>query len=85
MTARARASIHRPLKPGVFGEVGGMGRDRGALPEAAVVETVTVTLVAELPTVNGFDATVQVASDGAPAQVKVTAPENPPSPATLNV
>jgi hypothetical protein len=54
-------------------------------PEAAVVATVTVTLVAELPTVTGFDATVQVASEGAPVQAKLTCPEKPPSPAKLRV
>jgi len=45
----------------------------------------TVTLVAELPTVAGFGETVQVASEGAPAQAKLTVPDNPPSPPTLKV
>jgi hypothetical protein len=43
-----------------------------------VVVTVTVTLVAELPAVTGFGETVQVASEGAPVQVKLTVPDNPP-------
>ena len=58
---------------------------RGAVTEGAVVVTVTVTLVAELPAVAGFGETVQVASEGAPAHVKFTAPDNPPSPPTLKV
>jgi hypothetical protein len=36
----------------------------------------TATVVAVLPTVAGFGETVQVASEGAPAQVKLTVPEN---------
>jgi hypothetical protein len=63
----------------------GRGRERGALTEGAVVVTVTVTLVAELPAVTGFGETVQVASEGAPVQVKVTVPDKPPSPPTLKV
>ena len=55
------------------------------LTEGAVVVTVTVTLVAELPTVTGFGETVQVASEGAPVQVKLTDPENPDTPPTLKV
>jgi hypothetical protein len=62
-----------------------MGRERGTLTEAAVVVTVTVTLLAELPIVAGFGETVQVASEGAPVQVKLTVPDNPPSPPTLKV
>ena len=76
IAARTKASIHRPHRPGDKG--GGNGRERGALTEGAVVVTVTVTLVAELPTVTGFGETVQVASEGAPVQVKVTIPDNPP-------
>jgi hypothetical protein len=45
----------------------------------------TVILVAELPTVAGFGETAQVASEGAPVQVKATVPDNPSSPPTLNV
>jgi phage tail tape-measure protein len=85
ITARANASINRHLRPGERGGTGGRGRERGALSEGAVVVTVTVTFVAELPTVTGFGETVQVASEGAPVQVKVTVPDNPASPPTLNV
>jgi hypothetical protein len=49
-----------------------------------VVVTVTVTFVAELPAVTGVG-TVQVASEGAPAQVKLTLWLNPPSPAIVKV
>jgi len=85
VNARAKASIHRPLRPLDNGGVGGRCRECGALTEAAVVVTVTVTFVAELPAVTAFGETVQVASDGAPVQVKVTVPDNPPSPPTLKV
>jgi len=57
---------------------------RAALTEAAVVVTVTVTFVAELPAVTGVG-TVQVASEGAPVQVRLTLWLNPLSPATLKV
>lgn len=85
VAARTKASINRIRRPG--GRVGaeGGGGERGTLPEAAVVVTVTVTLVAELPTVAGFGETVQVASEGAPVQVKLTVPASPPSPPTLKV
>jgi hypothetical protein len=46
---------------------------------------VTVTLVAELPAVTGLGETVQVASEGAPVQVKLTLWLNPFSPPTLKV
>src|ERR1035438_9305465 len=46
----------------------------------AVVVTVTVTLVAELPGVTGLGETVQVASEGAPMQMNVMGWFNPPSP-----
>lgn len=82
---RTKVSINRPLRLGNAGRTGGSGRDRGALTEAAVVVTLTVALVAALPTVAGFGETVQVASEGAPAQVKVTVPDNPPSPPILKV
>jgi hypothetical protein len=52
---------------------------------AAVVVTVTVTLAAVPPTVNGFGETVQVDCEGAPVQVKVTVPLMPPCPPTLKV
>jgi len=51
----------------------------------AVVVTLTVTLVAEFPTVNGFGEVVQVASEGTPVQVNVTVPDIPPCPPTLSV
>ena len=57
----------------------------GRLTEAEVVVTVTVTLVAELPAITGFGETVQVASEGAPVQVRLTLWLTPPSPATLKV
>jgi len=83
--ARINANIERPLKPGDLGGTGGRDRERGALSVAAVVVTVTVTLVAELPAVSGFGDTVHVASEGAPLQVKFTVPDNPPWPPTLKV
>jgi hypothetical protein len=85
IAARAKASINRPLRPGDRGGAGGRGRERGTLSEGAVVLTVMVTFVAELPAVTGFGETVQVASEGAPVQVKLTLWLNPPSPPTLNV
>jgi hypothetical protein len=81
---RTKASINRPLRPGARGGTGGMGRDRGTLTEGAVVVTLTVTFVAELPTVTGFG-TVQVAPEGAPVQVRLTLWLNPPSPAIVKV
>jgi hypothetical protein len=83
IAARAKARIHRPLTPGEGGGTGGRGRERGALSEGAVVVTVAVTFVAELPAVTGFGETEQVASEGAPVQAKLTDPENPPAPPTL--
>jgi hypothetical protein len=53
--------------------------------DGGVVVTVTVTFAAELPGVTGFGEAEQVASEGAPVQVKLTAWFNPPSPATLSV
>jgi hypothetical protein len=44
-----------------------------------------VTFVAELPAVTGFGETVQVASEGAPVQVRLTLWLNPPSPAIVKV
>jgi hypothetical protein len=85
IAARAKASINIPLRPGDRGGIGGSGRERGALAEGAVVVTVTVTPVAELPAVTGLGATVQVASEGAPVQVKLTLWLKPSSPATLKV
>jgi hypothetical protein len=85
IVTRVNANAIRPLTPGDGCGAGGTGRERGALTEAAVVVTVTVTAVAELPAVTGFGETVQVAAEGAPVQVNVTVPDNPPSPPTLKV
>ena len=84
-SASVKASVSRPLVPGETGASGGSGREREALTEGAVVVTVTVTFVDVLPTVTGFGDTEQVASEGAPVQVKLTDPVNPPSPPTLKV
>ena len=48
------------------------------LPEGAVVATVMVTFVRELPAVTGLGKTAQVDPEGAPVQVKVTISFNPP-------
>ena len=85
IAVRTKASINRPLRPGERGGTGGSGRERGTLSEGPVVATLTVIFVAELPAVSGFGETVQVASEGAPVQVTVTVPENPPSPPTLKL
>lgn len=85
IAARSKARISRPFSPGDSGGTGGNGRERGAIAEGAVVVTVTVTLVGELPTVAGFGETVQAASDGAPLQVNETDPVIPPSPPKLKV
>lgn len=55
---------------------------RGTSAEGAVVATLTVTLV---PAEAGLGETLQVASEGAPVQVKDTVPDNPPKLPTLNV
>jgi len=75
-------SLHEPWE---MGRVGGSGRERGTPMVGAVVVTLTVTLVAEFPTVNGFGEVVQVASEGTPVQVNVTVPDIPPCPPTLSV
>ena len=85
INARTKASINRLLRPGDRGGTGGSGRERGVLTEGAVVVTLTMIFVAELPGVNGLGETVQVASEGAPVQVKPTLWLNPPSPPTLKV
>jgi hypothetical protein len=73
INAKTKASISRPLRPGGdSGGTGGSGRERGALSEGAVVVTLTVTFVAELPGVSVLGETVQLASEGAPVQVKLT-------------
>jgi hypothetical protein len=82
---RTKASINKSLRTGDMGGTGLRGWERGTPTEAAVVVTLTVTFVAELPAVTGFGETVQTASEGAPVQVKVTVPDNPPWPPTLNV
>jgi hypothetical protein len=74
-----------PVGQGESGGARGSGRERGAPAEGAVVVMLTVTFVAELPIVTGFGETVQVASEGAPVQVKLALWLNPPSPATLKV
>jgi hypothetical protein len=84
IAAKTKASINRPLRPGDRGGTGGSGRERGVLSEGAVVVTVMVTFVAELHTVTGFG-TVQVASEGAPVQVRLTLWSNAPSLAALKV
>ena len=83
--ASSRASIHSAPSRGERGGTGGSCGAPGGLSDAAVVVTVTVTLVGVLPAVTGLGDTVQVASEGAPEQVKLTAPDNPPSPPTLRV
>jgi hypothetical protein len=85
IASRTKARINRPLRPGKRGGTGGRGRERGAPTEGAVVVTLTVIFVAELPGVTGLGETVQVASEGAPVQVKLTLWLNPPTPPTLKV
>jgi hypothetical protein len=82
--AKSKTSIDRPRVPGEKDGTGGSRRKRGAPAEAAVVVTLTVIFVAELPAVTAFG-TVQVASEGAPVQVKLTLWLNPPSPAIVKV
>jgi len=82
---RNRASISTAFGLVDRGGAWGRGLERGALREAAVVDTATPMVVAELPTVTAFGVIVQVASEGAPVQAKFTAPENPPSPLTLSI
>jgi hypothetical protein len=78
IAASTKASISKPFKPGERGGSGGSGRTRGAPAEGAVVVTLTATFVGVFPAVTGFGDTVQVASEGAPTQVNVTVPDNPP-------
>jgi len=85
ITTRITASNNRLPRPSDRGGTGGVGGERGAVKEGAVVETVMVTLVAELPAVIGFGETVHDASEGAPVHPKVTLPAIPPSPPTLSV
>lgn len=83
IAARSNASINRFLRRGEGGGAEGRGRERGTLLEAEVVVTVTVTLVVELPVVAESGVTVQMASEGAPVQEKLTVPDIPPSPPML--
>jgi len=85
IAARTKASMSRPLRPGAMGRTGGAGREQGALTEGAVVVTVTATLVVELPGVTGLGETAQVASEGAPVQLSVTAWFIPATPPRLRV
>jgi hypothetical protein len=85
IATRTEARINRPLRPGKRGGTGGRGRERGAPTEGAVVVTLTVIFVAEPPAVTGLGETVQVASERAPVQAKLTLWLNPPSPPTLKV
>ncbi len=85
MIVRITPSINTPLGAGGRGGTGVSGRKRGEMTEAAVVLTVTVTLVAELPKVAGFGVTVQLASAGTPLHVNVTIPDIPPWPPILKV
>jgi len=85
IAARTNASMIIPFRPGHNGGAGGSGRECGALTEAAVVVTLTVIFVAELPGVTALGETVQVASDGAPAHAKLTAWSRPPMLVAVNV
>ena len=62
----------------IHGPAGGVGLD--PIPERAVV--LTVTTIGEEPVplrLTGAGLAMQVASDGAPLHVTLTAPESPPS------
>ncbi len=85
VAARSSASSRIPLRPGDSGRTGGRGRERGAPAEGAVVGTVTVMVVGELPTVAGFGETEQLDSAGFPEQEKATVPDNPPRPPVLKL
>jgi hypothetical protein len=75
----------KPPGAGKSGLTGGRCRERGALSDDAVVVTVTVIFVAELLGVSVVGATVHVAFEGAPVQVRLTLWLNPPWPATAKV
>jgi hypothetical protein len=85
VAARRRASINNSLEPGKRGMPVASHPLGGAPVDGGVVVTVKVTFAAELPGVAGFGEAEQVASEGAPAQVKFTAWLKPPSPPTLSV
>jgi hypothetical protein len=69
MPSNSAASAGRALGAGKCGESG--GGTRNLLVEGAVVVTETVTFVVELLGVSGLGVTVQLAAEGAPAQVKL--------------
>jgi hypothetical protein len=85
IAARTKASINRPLRPGDSGGSGGRCGERGALAEAAVVVTVTVTGVPELLGVTEVGETWQVVAVGAPLQDRLTAWLKPPMLVALKV
>ena len=58
---------------------------RGPKSDGAVVVTLTVMFVAVVPGMSVLGETEQVASEGAPVQVKVTVWVSPPKPAVANV
>ncbi len=72
-------------RPGDRGGAGGSGRERGALTRRGGRRNGDRDIGRRTPAVTGFGETVQVASEGAPVQVKLTLPDNPPSPPTLKV
>ena len=74
-TAQARAVNSKARRtrlpgPGRSGRAGGSGRERGATMEGAVVVTETATAAPVLLAL--VEGAVQLASEGAPAQAKVT-------------
>lgn len=84
-TAKNRVSNSNRHMPFDTGRIGSNGRKRREPPEAAVVVTVTVSVVAELASVTWLGETVQLASEGAPVHVNVNDPDIPPSPLVLSV
>jgi hypothetical protein len=67
----ARAIVQRSQAQGRVGRKGGKGLYHGVPSDDAAVGTVTMTLVEELLKVTETGETVQLAPEGAPAQVKV--------------
>ena len=66
--------------------LGGPAGGRGVVNDAALVVTVTVAVAGLGPlTVTELGEMLQVASDGAPAQVNTTVPLNPALPVTLTL
>jgi hypothetical protein len=84
VAARSSASINNSLEPGERG-MPVASHPLGGAPDGGVVVTVKVTFAAELPGVTEFGEAEQVASEGAPVQVKFTAWLKPPSPPMLSV